>query len=659
MNFSKIPILMYHEISAQDHPWCVSPDNFTQQMRWLKENGYKTISLTELQEGLEREGGGKVGGAEIGQNKETKKTAEKYVVLTFDDGRKGVYEQAFPLLRQLGYTATIYIVPSWVESGGESLAPAEERYSSFMSWEEIKELAKAGWEIGSHSFSHQNLSSPGWTLPEQERALQLAEAIIKEKTGLTTKHFAYPHGKYTDELAQLVAQRYSTAVTIDKGFDKEPGRYARQGILHSTTRAHFPRRLQKPTLSVCLIVKNEQEFLERCLSSIAPAADEIIIVDTGSTDNTKKIVQQFSEKFSPQISVKSFDFIWKDDFAAARNESLRQATKDWIYIIDGDEVLDGKDLDLLRQSLNNWEAAGYRQVTRNYSSDSTIKGWVPRQQDDPLRQNIPGWFPSVKVRLFQNTPAPSPGPKIRFAGAVHELVSEQQLEQDGGKVLTLPFPVHHYGALKANWREKSAERIALTAGKIASNPTDAKAHFELGVQYLATNQYALAEQAFQHSLWLEVHSEPLYNLAVAQQKQGKYGQAIQNYQQVLSLRPEHAEAYAGLGFCFHRQQQGIKAREHFQRAIMFNPLFVDAYINLGAVLEQQNLLAEASTVLQKALTIAPQQARAHYNLGVVWEQKGFIPQAIGSYKQALALNYPKAGLPERVQAMKRAWERAV
>ncbi len=86
------------------------------------------------------------------------------------------------------------------------------------------------------------------------------------------------------------------------------------------------------SISLCMIVKNEEEILERCLDSLKGLMDEIIIVDTGSTDNTKEIAQKYTDKI--------FDFSWCDDFAAARNFSFSKATKDYIYAPDADEVID-------------------------------------------------------------------------------------------------------------------------------------------------------------------------------------------------------------------------------------------------------------------------------------------------------------------------------
>lgn len=86
------------------------------------------------------------------------------------------------------------------------------------------------------------------------------------------------------------------------------------------------------TISLCMIVKNEADVLRRCLVSIADLMDEIIIVDTGSTDNTKEIAAEFTDKI--------YDFKWQDDFAAARNFAFSKAEMDYIYSADADEVVD-------------------------------------------------------------------------------------------------------------------------------------------------------------------------------------------------------------------------------------------------------------------------------------------------------------------------------
>src|SRR5262245_19779528 len=93
-------------------------------------------------------------------------------------------------------------------------------------------------------------------------------------------------------------------------------------------------------ISLCVIARNEDANLPACRQSVADLVDEMIVVDTGSTDRTKEV--------AALLGARVFDFAWVDSFAAARNESLRHATGDWIFWLDGDERLDDANRDLFR-----------------------------------------------------------------------------------------------------------------------------------------------------------------------------------------------------------------------------------------------------------------------------------------------------------------------
>lgn len=95
------------------------------------------------------------------------------------------------------------------------------------------------------------------------------------------------------------------------------------------------------TISLCMIVKNEAAILERCMDTVYDLVDEIIIVDTGSSDNTKEIAGKYTDKV--------YDFTWIDDFAAARNYSFSKATMEYIYAPDADEILDETNRERFRQ----------------------------------------------------------------------------------------------------------------------------------------------------------------------------------------------------------------------------------------------------------------------------------------------------------------------
>lgn len=148
------------------------------------------------------------------------------------------------------------------------------------------------------------------------------------------------------------------------------------------------------TISLCLIVKNEEETLARCLESVKSAMDEIIIVDTGSTDTTKDIALQFTPKV--------YDFAWIDDFGAARNFAFSQATQDYIMWLDADDVLLEDDLQkllLLKKDLDS----NVDSVTMNYNLASDENGNIVSS----LRRN----------RLVKRAR------QFQWIGAVHEYLA--------------------------------------------------------------------------------------------------------------------------------------------------------------------------------------------------------------------------------------------
>jgi glycosyltransferase involved in cell wall biosynthesis len=112
-----------------------------------------------------------------------------------------------------------------------------------------------------------------------------------------------------------------------------------------------------PTISVCIIAKNEEKHLDRCLRSVKPVAHEIIIVDTGSTDKTLKIARKYTDKV--------WIHPWNDSFSEARNHALGYATGDWIFTIDADEELVKEDIPILHQAVrdNNIDAVLIQLIT--------------------------------------------------------------------------------------------------------------------------------------------------------------------------------------------------------------------------------------------------------------------------------------------------------
>ena len=150
----------------------------------------------------------------------------------------------------------------------------------------------------------------------------------------------------------------------------------------------LPAPNRKPRLSVCMIVKNEERFLGQCLASVKDIADELIVIDTGSTDRTVEIAREHGA----QVGY----FEWCNDFAAARNASIASANGDWILFLDADEELSLIEKALLPQLLNQTLVSLYRLPFINTHTGGKSKSYVSR--------------------LFRNLPG------LKFFGIVHEEV---------------------------------------------------------------------------------------------------------------------------------------------------------------------------------------------------------------------------------------------
>ncbi len=188
---------------------------------------------------------------------------------------------------------------------------------------------------------------------------------------------------------------------------------------------------KRGALSLCMIVKNEERNLVKCLKSVRDVVDELIVVDTGSTDKTKDIAKVFGAKV--------FDFPWTGDFSAARNHSLAQAKGDWILILDADEVISSLDFDELKSLIHRRTASpvAYSIVTRNYTNNASAIGWTQNDGKYP-EETCTGWIKAAQVRLLSNTK------DIFFTNDVHETL-EDSLTTAKIPIFNCGVVVHHFG----------------------------------------------------------------------------------------------------------------------------------------------------------------------------------------------------------------------
>ncbi len=193
---SKLPILIFHAIDDQGSIVRFPPQAFARNMARLAENGYRTLPLLQAVEHLHQ-----------GQP-----FPPCSFVLTFDDGCRSVYLEAFPVLQRLGFTATVFLLTgsSAPRHPQERLPIYEEQ--AMLSWQEIREMHSCGIEFGAHTCTHPEL--PHLALDEIEREMTHSQAIIEDMLGASVRSFAYPNGRY-DARSREVALRHFACACAD------------------------------------------------------------------------------------------------------------------------------------------------------------------------------------------------------------------------------------------------------------------------------------------------------------------------------------------------------------------------------------------------------------------------------------------------------------
>lgn len=218
---ARVPILMYHSVSdnlfGRTHPYYqinTSPMIFARQMRWLRQNEYRTMDLTDMLAALE-----------------TGQDVSKRVVITFDDGYRDFYTDAFPVMKQCGFDATIFLATDRIKE-----APLRLEGVDYLTWREVRELHAEGIRFGSHTVTHPDLRSLG---PDQiDYELAFSKDTIEQKLGTPIESFAYPFA-FPEEDRGFA--RFLMDVLENQGFDN--GVSSIIGRAHSGNNRYFLPRL--------------------------------------------------------------------------------------------------------------------------------------------------------------------------------------------------------------------------------------------------------------------------------------------------------------------------------------------------------------------------------------------------------------------------------
>ncbi|WP_303840407.1 polysaccharide deacetylase family protein [Selenomonas ruminantium] len=220
-NGTKVLVLNYHKIDHTFISLSVRPEDFDSQMKYLRDNGYHSISPDELYEAL-------AGSGQLPENP---------VLITFDDGYEDNYTNAYPILKKYGFKATIFVVTGFLDK----------HKKGYLSWDEAREMDKNGITIESHTVNHRSMTD----LTDDELRAELVDSKKKAETelGHEVNYIAYPTGTYNLHIAQMVKEAgYKAAFTIKYGnVDKASNIYAleRVPIFHTEeTNKDFIERIR-------------------------------------------------------------------------------------------------------------------------------------------------------------------------------------------------------------------------------------------------------------------------------------------------------------------------------------------------------------------------------------------------------------------------------
>jgi tetratricopeptide (TPR) repeat protein len=353
-----------------------------------------------------------------------------------------------------------------------------------------------------------------------------------------------------------------------------------------------------------MITKNEARCLAHCLESVRGLVDEVVVVDTGSSDDTVAIAERSGARVGR--------FAWCDDFSAARNESLRLCTGDWVLVLDADEAVDALDHGKIRRALDSEGTSGHRApqgyllTSRNYLVDPA--GRIFDQQAVPNRSpyqegaQFPFYVDGPVFRLFRRFP------DLRFEGRIHER-ADPYLVRRRLPIAVLDAVLHHYGKLEpAAEQAKKTYYLDLAERDAADRPGDADCQFFVMTQADLLGLWDKAIKAGSAVMRLQPQHVPyavLITVARAHQELGHHREALTLLLKVLKAEPGHPMAVQRLLASLYALGRAEEARPHLDRARAAHPQDPLPWLLLGELEERCGRLPEARVALQGAVERSP------------------------------------------------------
>ncbi len=429
-----------------------------------------------------------------------------------------------------------------------------------------------------------------------DRMQRLDEALEVYQT--VTEHFPQSHQAFNNMGSILSRQRNLQAARAcyERGLALAPDNAVLAENLARLDRheAAVDSQAGEPhSISLCMIVKDAAEDLERCLASVASAVDEIVVIDTGSQDDTIAIARRHGARVA--------EVAWDDDFAAARNESLGMATGEWILWMDADDYLLPADCDKVAR-------------VRGLKPDRALYFSLANEGADraSFRQ----------IKMFPNNP------EIRFERPVHETVLPV-INRMGMATAVTDVEVKHTGySDPASTRRKHEYYHGLMSAWLGSHPDDYDFHFRIGHTHYAERRFDQARARFE--LILRAGEEAVQPHSVFVQaatfvgrcllEEGEYSEAIPALESAVELDGESVLARLSLGDALTKSGQYQRALPHLQKALegQTDPHFpqdvssirYSAQFFIGQCHEASGRKADAVRAYQAAAALRPDRTEA-------------------------------------------------
>ncbi|ABO49939.1 glycosyl transferase, family 2 [Desulforamulus reducens MI-1] len=353
----------------------------------------------------------------------------------------------------------------------------------------------------------------------------------------------------------------------------------------------------KNTITLVMIVKNESENLGTCLDSVRDQVDEIVIVDTGSTDNTLEVAAKYTDKV--------YFYLWDEDFSAARNYAIARAGGDWILFLDADESL----------------VCEPGQLKELVSRDNKIDAYM-LPLDYPIAKSTDEYNRFLVLRLFRNNKG------YHFKGKIHEQVVVHNHEVVG--LADNIFIKHSMISPKERNRKRGRNLTALKKA-ISEEPDNYFLQYYIGVEWLGLGKPARAlpflQSAYQNLTdnHLLFRAPSLRYLLICLNALGNYDQTICLSQETAFKYPDYTDIYYLGGIAFEEKAEYKLAIKWLEQAVKCGvPPVIYSHMNgTGGFL-------------------------AHYHLGFCYEKLGQVDVAQECYERALEVNdsyiYPVCNL---------------